>query len=151
MSTLLEQLIEAKICAALSAVVTGLPVIGFWQPAAAGTVKDRPRSCIDVTVKPRSCEGWGSDVLNLRAVVSIESANDDDPTGAILSAAVEKTLGVVAAWDTDDDAAAAALNITSIFRCDAVMFAPGGDCGLDDAQGVRFASVMVDIAGCLIG
>ena len=75
----------------------------------------------------------------------------DDPAGAVVLPSVfEAVTGVIDAWDADDDAAAAALDIASAFRCDAVMFAGGGDCGYDENLKLWYATVMLDIKGCAL-
>ena len=150
MSTLLEQLIEAKICAALSAVITTRPVVGFWQPALEGTVKTRPRSCVEVTVKPRSCDGWGSDVRTFRVTISIEAAGEDDATGSTIPADYAAAVGVLEQWQGEDDATTAAALSVSGFEAQGFNFADGGDCGLDQQAAVWFAVLQCEIKGCTV-
>lgn len=150
MSTLLEQLIEAKICAALAAVITARPVVGFWQPAPEGEVKSRPRSCLEVTVKPRACEGWGSDIRAFRVVIAIESAGEDDATGATIPADYAAAVGVLEKWQGEDnDATATALSVSG-FDAQGFNFADGGDCGLDPQTAVWFAVIQCEIKGCTV-
>ncbi len=143
----LERLIEAKIVAALETAVTDRGVIGFWQAAAAGRVKHLAGSLCAVRVTPRESEGWDSRNVTLHVFINVRGAAEDDPTGALVAAASEAAVGVFGAWDTDDDAAAAALDIDNLFRCDAVSFAPGGDCGYDEQVSAWFAMWAVNIKG----
>ena len=147
-SAQIERLLEAQIVAALADAVTDRPVIGFWQQAPAGQVKATDRTCVEVRVSPRSAEGFESDILTLQVVIAIQAAVEDDPAGAGMPAAYEAVVGVTDAWDADDDAAALALSVDSIFRCDAVMPA-GGDCGFDDAVGAWYVTVQFMVRGCV--
>lgn len=144
----IERLLEAQIVAALAAVITDRPVIGFWQPAEDGGVKASDRTCVEVRVQPRSAEGYESDILTFPVVIAIQAAVEDDPAGSRLPAAYEAALTVTDAWDSDDDAAALALSVDAIFRCDAVMPA-GGDCGFDDAVGAWFITIQFMVRGCV--
>ena len=150
MSASLEQLIEAKICAALETVITTRPVIGFWQPALEGEVKERPRSCIEVTVKPRGSDGWGSGVRSFRVVISIEAAGETDATGATIPADYAAVVGVLETWQSDDsEATSDALSVDG-FEAQGFNFDDGGECGLDTQTAVWFALLHCEIKGCKV-
>jgi len=36
-----------------------------------------------------------------------------------------------------------------VFRCDGVMFGAGGDCGYDEQRAAWYASIEIEIVGCL--
>lgn len=144
---MIEQLLEAKIMASLAEVITARPVIGFWQALAEGLVKERPRSCVEVTVKPRSCEGWGSDIRTFRAVISIEAAGEDDATGATIPADYAAAVGVLEGWQgSDTEATSTALSVAG-FEAQGFTFADGGDCGFDLQTAVWFAVLQCEIKG----
>jgi len=145
-----ERLVEAKIVTAIAAAVAPLQVFDFWTAAAAGTEKQRPLSYIDVCVMPRVGVAHNSDAVTLRSFVNIVCAVADDATGAKLPTAFEAVNGVIGAWDSDDDAAAASLDVDGAFRCDAVMFTDGGDCGFDSAAQVWFATIMLEVKGYVL-
>lgn len=146
----LERLIEAKIATAISAAVTDRQIMAFRTAAAAGTVKRQNASSVSIRIAPRECEGWDSDLVTLHAVVIVQAAAADDATGASLQSAFETVMGIFDGWDSDDDAAAAALEIAGLFACDAVMFAPGGDNGYDDATSIWYETIMLDITGRIL-
>lgn len=146
----LERLLEAQIVTALEAVISDRPVIGFWQAVSDGLVKTVGGSTVAVRMQPRESVGWDARNVTMHLLVNIKGASEDDPTGAAMVAAFEAALGVFGEWDTDDDAAAAALDVTGLFRCDAVMFAPGSDCGWDEASGAWFAVLAIDIKGYVL-
>ena len=144
-----ERLIEANIGAAISA-LTSRHVELFWTPALEGLTKEAARTCFVVRVLPRESEGYSSRNITLSAALSVVASREDDETGAHLTEMFEDLLGLVGTWDMDSDAAAAALDIADTFRCDGVMFAAGGDCGYDEQKASWYASVEVEIVGCLI-
>ena len=145
-----ERLVEAVIVAALSEQITDRGVIGFWQSVAEGRTKNAAGSMIAVRVLPRESVGWNFKDIVLRANVVLRGAVESDPRGIAFAAASEAALSVFGEWDTDDDAAAASLDIEDLFRCDAVHFAAGGDCGYDDQARAWFVSWVVEIKGCLL-
>lgn len=150
MSATLEQLLEAKIVAALAALITARPVVGFWQPAAAGSEKTFPLSCVEVTVKPRSCDGWGSDIRTFRVTVAVQAAVEEDPTGATLPADYAAAVGLFETWQgSNSDATATALSVTG-FNAQGFTFTDGGDCGFDQQSLVWFATIQCEITGCTV-
>lgn len=150
----LEALVESAIVAALTPAVTAvaptLSVVGFWQPAAEGNIKVSKRSVIDVKVPPRESETWDHEQVVLRPLVAVQLTAEDDERGALLTAVSAAVLGVLGTWDADDDAAASALSVAGIFRCDAVMFGQGGDCAFDASEKMWFAIFPINIKGCLV-
>lgn len=150
MSASLEQLIEAKLMAAFAAVVTARPVVGFWQPASSGTEKDRARSCVSVTVKPRSSDGWGSVIRSFQFTVSIEAAQEDDKTGSTIPADYAAIVGVMEGWQSNDNAETATDLTVTGFTADAFNFSDGGDCGYDATLSVWFATIQGEIKGCRV-
>lgn len=146
----LERLIEGKMLEALSVAVTDRPVIGFWQAVAEGRVKHASGSLCAVRVVPRENEAWDSHQVTLTAFIVLRGAAEDDPTGGLVAAASEAAVGVFGAWDTNDDAAAAGLDIDGLFRCDAVSFAPGGDCGYDEQSASWFVQWAIQVKGCVL-
>jgi len=150
----IERLTEANICSAISAALTAagvtLPVDGFLQPAATGTAKLLPRSCVDVRMLPRVSAGYESDILTLSAVVVVQVATEADPDRSVFVGALEAVMGALGEWESDDDALAASLGITDVFRADAAMFEAGGDAGYDDAVGVCYAIITLSVRGCAL-
>lgn len=150
MVDLLEADVEALLTAACTAASPGLQVVGFWDVASEGAVKTNPRSAVGVCVMPRENETWGLPKVTLHAAVRIICDQAEDPTGSLTIAAFKAVSAVFAAWQKDEDAASAALSLANVFRADAVLFAAGGDCGYNDEKGAWYATIMLDIKGCVI-
>lgn len=150
MSALLEQLIEAKICAAIAEKITTRPVIGFWQPFPEGEVKSRPRSCVEITVRPRACDGWGSDIRSFRVTISVEAAGEDDATGATIPADYAAVVEVLEQWQGEDNETTAEALSVDGFDAQGFNFDDGGDCGLDTQTAVWFALLNCEIKGCKV-
>lgn len=146
----LERLIEAKIATAIAGAVTERQVLAFRTAADAGEVKSQSPSSVEIRIQPRESVGWDSDNITLHGIITVMSAAADDPRGAQLQTDYEAVMGVFDGWDSDDDAAAAALDIAGVFGCDAVMFPPGGDNGYDDATGIWYETIMLDIKGRIL-
>lgn len=150
MSIKIERLVEAKIVAALAVVVTNRPVVGFWQKAAAGTQKIIPRSCVEVTVKPRSCDGWGSDIRQLSVVIAILAGYEDNPTAVNIIDDFEAVMDVLEAWCSADNAETAAALSVPGFDAQGFTLEDGGDSGLDPQSAQWFATEQCTIMGCLV-
>ena len=150
MVTFIEAQVEALIVAACTGVCTDLNVVGFWDAAAEGTVKTNPRSAVSVRITPRANDTWGLPVVTLHASVSVLMDQAEDPTGALMIAAFASLSALLAGWQKDEEAASAALSIADVFRADAVLFADGGDCGYDETTGAWYATIMLDIKGCVL-
>lgn len=145
----IERLVENKIGEKIAA-QTSRPVISFWSSTPEGLTKETARTCFEVRVLPRESEGYSSRQITLTCAVSVVASTEDDATGHHLTSMVETLMGVIGTWCMDDDAAAAALDIDGVFRCDGVKFATGGDCGYDEQRASWYAMMAVEIVGCLI-
>jgi hypothetical protein len=145
----IERLTEANIGAAIRAVTTRHVEL-FWSPTDEGLSKESARTCFEVRVLPRESEGYSSRQITLRAVLSVIASREDDATGAHMTEMFEALLGIIGDWDKDNDASAAALDIAGVFRCDGVMFGSGGDCGYDEQRASWYATMAVEIVGCLV-
>ena len=145
----IERLTEVNIGAAIRAVTTRHVEL-FWSPTDEGLSKESARTCFEVRVLPRESEGYSSRQITLRAVLSVIASREDDATGAHMTEMFEALLGIIGGWDKDNDASAAALDIAGVFRCDGVMFGSGGDCGYDEQRASWYATMAVEIVGCLV-
>jgi hypothetical protein len=145
----IERLTEANIGAAIRAVTTRHVEL-FWSPTDEGLSKESARTCFEVRVLPRESEGYSSRQITLRAVLAVIASREDDATGAHMTEMFEALLGIIGGWDKDNDASAAALDIAGVFRCDGVMFGSGGDCGYDEQRASWYATMAVEIVGCLV-
>lgn len=145
---MIERELEAKIVAEIADVITERPVIGVWEAALTGKVKTRPRSCIEVSVKPRSCDGWGSDARTFQVTVSIEAAQEDDATmgtgPADYAAIVED---IFENWQSADDSQTAEALSVDGFEAQGFNFSDGGDCGLDQQAATWFALIQCEVKG----
>lgn len=150
MVNLLEAKVEKLITAACAGTTPTLRVVGFWDVSDDGTVKTNPRSCVGVVVMPRENETWGLPMVTLHAAVSVMCDQSDDPTGAVTLGAYAAISELFVAWQKTEDVAAAALSIADEFQADAVLFAAGGDCGYDENKGSWYATIMLDIKGCVL-
>jgi hypothetical protein len=144
----IERLTEVNIGAAIRAVTTRHVEL-FWSPTDEGLSKESARTCFEVRVLPRESEGYSSRQITLRAVLSVIASREDDATGAHMTEMFEALLEIIGDWDKDNDAASAALDIAGVFRCDGVMFGAGGDCGYDEQRAAWYASIEIEIVGCL--
>lgn len=145
----IERLTEVNIGAAIRAVTTRHVEL-FWSPTDEGLSKESARTCFEVRVLPRESEGYSSRQITLRAVLSVIASREDDATGTHMTEMFEALLGIIGDWDKDNDASAAALDIAGVFRCDGVMFGSGGDCGYDEQRASWYATMAVEIVGCLV-
>lgn len=146
----LEMLIEAKIVSAITAVISDRQVIGFWTAAADGTPKEIGASNVSVMTSLRESEDYDSDNLTIKTDVRITGAVEDDATCQAFPLAVQALMGVFGLWNTDDDALAAAMDITNVFRCDALKISNGGTPGYNDADKFWFVDIGLEIKGCII-
>lgn len=145
----IERLVENKIGERIAS-QTNRAIILFWSSVPEGLTKESARTCYEVRMLPRESEGYSSRMITLTCVVSVVASTEDDATGRHLTSMVETLMGVIGAWCMDDDEAAAALDIDGVFRCDGVKFAPGGDCGYDEQRASWYATMAVEIVGCLV-
>jgi hypothetical protein len=142
---MLEQAVEAKIVSAVETVTPGLSVVGFWNPALEGALKEEPRSHVGVTVSPRETDAWGQPFVTLHAIVGVFSDQAADPTGAALVTAYTAIATLMQSWQLTE--AVAVLSVEGEFTAHGVKFAAGGDCGFDDVRGAWYASIALDIKG----
>lgn len=146
----LEQLIENKIVAAVAAVISDRTIVSFWTASAAGVPKEITGSSVSVMVSPRESEDYDSDNLTIHADIRLVGAREDDSRCEAFPLAFQNLMGVFGVWNTDDDALAAAMDITNVFRCDAVMLSSPSTPGWDDTGMFWFVDIGVDIKGCVI-
>lgn len=144
-----ERLVEKKIGDAITA-LTSRPVVLFWNATPEGLTKETARTCYEVRMLPRESVGYSSRQITLKCTVSAVASTEDDATGGHLTEMFEAVMGLIGTWDMDSDAAAEALDIDGVFRCDGVMFASGSDCGYDEQRAAWYVSVEIQIVGCLI-
>lgn len=150
MSDFLEKSVEAKIVAAVAAVVSGSQVLGWWQPALDGDTKRQTLSSVLVTVRPRSNESFGSKIVSLHGRIDIRSACADDPAGDKLSDLAGTVFGLLESWNKTAAAMVSALEVSGVFSPGGFIFTDGGDADYDDQQGCWFATVSFQVKGCIL-
>jgi hypothetical protein len=146
----LEQLIEAKITAGISEVITDRTVIGFWTASASGEPKEISGSSVSVMVSPRETEEYESDIITIHADIRLTGAQEDDASCESFPVAFQNLMGVFQGWDTDDDTLSAAMDISGVFRCDALLLSNGGTPGWDDGGKFWYVDIGLDIKGCIV-
>lgn len=146
----LEQLIEAKITAAISVVITDRTVVGFWTASAAGEPKEINGSSVSVMVSPRETEEYESDIITLHADIRLVGAQEDDACCERFPTAFQNLMSVFQGWDTDDDVLSAAMDVSGVFRCDALLLSNGGAPGWDDGGKYWYVDIGLDIKGCIV-
>lgn len=150
MTAFLEQQIEAKAVAALTAALAGAAeVTGFLQPSLAGTQKDHASTGVLVTCKPRAGV-FGQPLTTLQLIIDIKISDAVSPTGDKISELAAPVMNTIESWHASSSALRTALNVADVFRADAVVNADGGDAGFDDLLGVWFWTVNLTLKGCTL-
>lgn len=148
MTNFLEQQVEALIVAALqTAVGTDATVLGFVQPAAAGTEKKQPASCILVTVRPRACASQNSNVVALSVMVNVKVSASESPDGDKLPDLAAAVMSTLHGWNRDLSAMNAALSVSNVFSADGFVFTDGGDADFDPELFVWYYLIPLQIKG----
>lgn len=146
----LEMLIEQKIVSAISAVITDRQILSFWTASAQGEPKETSASNVSVMTSLRESEDFDSDMLTIKTDVRIIGAVEDDSNCMAFPVAVQALMGVFGLWNTDDDALSLAMDISNVFRCDALKISNGGTPGYNDDGKFWFADIGLEIKGCII-
>lgn len=162
MTNFLEQQVEEQIRAALAAACASvsmpalgdgsgallpLVVAGFWQPAAAGEVKQSSNTCLLVKIPPGGSGGFGSQKVTLAGSVAVKVAASDSPSGDLLTELAAPVISLLRGWCESAETMTAALSVTDVFSADGFMLDAGGDADFDTDLEVWYCTVNFQIKG----
>ena len=150
-TTLLEQIVEAKIVAAVKT-ATGLDAVtGFWQSVAEGEValsdSETDDACkIFVACNPRTFEDFDTHTCKFEVTFNISAPVSSDPTKARIVELFAGVQNLLTTWQQDAAVARTALSTTNVFQADAVRIT-GGSCGYTASTSARVATQSIEVNG----
>lgn len=151
MTNFLEQQVEKLIVDALqTAVGTAASVVGFVQPASAGTQKQHGDTCVLVTVRPRANSTQNSKIITLGCTVNVKVSVSSSATGDKLSELAAPVMSLLHTWSRDLAAMSAELSVASVFSADGFVFTDGGDADFDPELLVWYYLVPFQIKGIVL-
>ena len=129
----LEKKIIDALCDALEAAsVSGVQIVGAWQPAAVGEIKAQESltAVLTVKVQPRSYSAFTMRECEFPVDIRLDFDAGDDPDGEKFLAAADVVSGVLNSWHKSYNAYFNAFNIEGEFLPTGMMLG-GGDAGID--------------------
>ena len=149
---MIEQAIELAVVNAIQNLgITDLTVGGFWQPAAAGILKDLERddvtSVVRVTAAPRRYDAFTSPKCEIQISIVLAVLVDRAPDGAALALSAKPIIDLLETWQRNIDSVKSAFTVDGFtpngFRND------GGNASLDRKAGAWLVPMSVTVRGII--
>lgn len=149
---MIEQALELAVVNAIQNLgIADLAVGGFWQPAAAGILKDLERddvtSVVRVTAAPRRYDAFTSPKCEIQISIVLAVLVDRAPDGAALALSAEPIIGLLETWQRNIDSVKSTFTVDGFtpngFRND------GGNASLDRKAGAWFVPMSVTVRGVI--
>ncbi len=145
MNTPIEQMLEAKVVAAVQALgVDGVQVYGSWG----SPQEEETAAALTVTVSPRAYTRYTICEATFVVAIDLTVAIGADPTGARFSAAAAAVSEMLHLWNMNrQNEAKTALAVDGVLSIGGIRVTGGSAPMLDMQSGRRSASFLFDVTG----
>lgn len=151
LATVLQTAIDTAVTALVDSegLAVACPVVGIWQPAPEGTAKLQYRNNVLLSTSIRANENFTSRICTVAVRISVKTSIEYDHACSILPVVVNAVVDILHGYNTSPSSMASALTVTSAFSAAALMFNAGAEPSYDNALGVWFVDIPIQIKGVI--